>query len=60
MLYGSTEDVRRACEDCIRKGGERGFILSSGCEIPKKTPPENIQVMVKVAKEHRSKSSDES
>jgi len=55
MLHGSPEDVRKACEECIRKGGRRGFVLSSGCEVPKKTPPENLETMVRVARAHVQK-----
>jgi uroporphyrinogen decarboxylase len=50
MLHGSPDDVRKICESCIQKGGKRGFILSSGCEVPKKTPPENIETMVRIAR----------
>lgn len=48
MLNGSPEDIKKASEECIEKAGGRGFILSSGCEIPKDTPPENVEAMVKI------------
>lgn len=50
MFNGSPEDVKKASEKCIGKAGEWGFILSSGCEIPKDTPPENVEAMVKVVR----------
>lgn len=50
MLDGSPENVKKASEECIGKAGERRFILSSGCEIPKDTPPENVDAMVKVVR----------
>jgi len=30
---------------------QKGFILSSGCEVPYSTPIENIQAMVQAARE---------
>jgi uroporphyrinogen decarboxylase len=52
LLHGTREDVRRACEDCIQKAGKKGFVLSSGCEVPRKTPPENLKTMVEVARSY--------
>lgn len=50
MLNGSPEDVKKRSEECIKKAGGRGFILSSGCEIPKNTPPGNVEAMIKVVR----------
>ena len=50
MLNGSPEDIKKASEACIEKAGGRGFILSSGCEIPKNTPPENVEAMIKIVR----------
>jgi uroporphyrinogen decarboxylase len=50
MLFGSTEDVERACKQAIddaAAGG--GFILSTGDQTPADTPLENIEKMVQVA-----------
>jgi uroporphyrinogen decarboxylase len=53
LLQGTREAVRAASEQCIRRAGERGFILGSGCLVPRHTPLENVREMVRVAHEHR-------
>lgn len=53
LLLGTTEDVERASEDAIAaaaRGG--GYILSSGCMIPRLTPVENVQAMINAAHAH--------
>ena len=42
LLQGSSQDVANAAKDCIEKAG-RKFILMPGCEVPPKTPEENIR-----------------
>jgi uroporphyrinogen decarboxylase len=51
MLQGTVDAVRDACRSAIEEGkpGSR-FILSSGCEVPRDTPPENIHAMIQSAK----------
>lgn len=40
------KDVRRESYECIEKAGlDGGFILSSGCEIPRDTPDANTMAM---------------
>ena len=48
LLLGTTADVLEASRRCIEEGrnSPRGFVLSSGCEIPAKVPAENIQAMM--------------
>jgi uroporphyrinogen decarboxylase len=41
MLQGTVDTVRGATRVCIEKGGERLF-SGAGCEIPDKTPAENL------------------
>ena len=45
---GKREDVHKASLEAIQKGSLNNsfFILSSGCEVPNKTPFENIDAMV--------------
>ncbi len=51
LLQGTPESVRAASQRCIEKaGGGRGFILGSGCIVPRHAPIENIREMVKVAR----------
>ena len=53
LLRGTPQDVKREAGRCIEaasKGG--GFILSAGCEIPMKTPPENLAALVETARDY--------
>lgn len=51
LLKGSRKDVDEASRQCIEASSEATyFILSSGCEVPKDTPAENITEMVRVAR----------
>lgn len=51
LLQGTPETVRQAARQCIREGGlGGGFILSPGCEVPRDTPPENLEALVEVAR----------
>lgn len=52
MLQGSVEQVKAACRRAIEQGmpGSR-FILSSGCEVPRDTPANNVRAMVEAARE---------
>lgn len=54
ILQGAVQEVECAARLCINaaaKGG--GFILGSGCEVPWRTPPENIKAMVRLAHEYK-------
>lgn len=51
LLAGTPELVYRQSRELIRGAGPGGFILSSGCEVPRDTPPENIHAMVRAARE---------
>ncbi len=55
LLQGTTEEVREACRQAIEQGkpGSR-YILSSGCEVPRDTPHENLRAMIEAAKEFGS------
>jgi len=50
LAIGSQDDVERECkrliDDCAGGGG---FILSSGCEAPPNSQPENIRMMIRCA-----------
>lgn len=51
MLQGTPETVKEAARRCIREAGANGgFILSPGCEVPRDTPPENLEALVEAAK----------
>ncbi|MBU5436554.1 uroporphyrinogen decarboxylase family protein [Tissierella sp. MSJ-40] len=48
MQKGTREDVLRAAKECIKKtyGSKKGYILSSGCQIPMYSPMENIDALM--------------
>jgi hypothetical protein len=53
LAFGAKEEVEEACKrliDGCAEGG--GFILSSGCEAPPNSKPENIQAMLQCATEY--------
>ena len=51
LLHGTPAMVRAASEQCIQKAlGGHGFILGSGCIVPRHTPIENLREMVRVAR----------
>ena len=54
VLYlGTPETVEEASRMCIKEAGKGGgFILSSGCDVPMRTPFKNIEAMVHAAEEY--------
>lgn len=42
LLFGSREDCMRNAMECLTVGGDTGYVLSPGCDIPYATPPDNI------------------
>jgi len=48
MLMGTPVDNQAHAIDCMNVGGETGYILAPGCDIPYATPPENISAISKV------------
>jgi uroporphyrinogen decarboxylase len=50
LLGGTPDDVRREARRCLQDAGDSpgGFILSSGCEVPLGTPPENLMALMDV------------
>jgi len=42
LLMGSEDDARQEAVTCLDRGGNKGFILSPGCDIPMETPPANL------------------
>lgn len=52
FLSGTPEDVEREGKACIAAWGDApGFILSQGCDFPKKVPLENVMALMSL-KEH--------
>jgi MtaA/CmuA family methyltransferase len=51
MLMGTPEDCQRNAVDCMDIAGDTGFILAPGCDLPMKTPIENLQAVSKVIRD---------
>lgn len=45
LLMGDAEDTQRDALACLDLGGNQGFILAPGCDLPMKTPVENLQAV---------------
>lgn len=53
VLYaGTKEDIFASVKDCIKKGhdSKKGYILSTGCQIPMHTPIEKIEMFMEAGK----------
>ncbi|EOS79398.1 MtaA/CmuA family methyltransferase [Dorea sp. 5-2] len=52
MRFGTPYDVLRSAKECIRKGYDspKGYVLTSGCQMPIKTPKENMQALMDAAR----------
>lgn len=52
MQLGTRKDVLKSAKECIRKthGSKKGYILSTGCQIPMNTPMENIDALMDAAR----------
>jgi uroporphyrinogen decarboxylase len=48
MLFGSVEDNVNDAMNCMAIGGNTGFILSPGCDMPFDVPPENVEAVAAV------------
>jgi uroporphyrinogen-III decarboxylase len=46
---GTPDQVTSAIGECHRHAGPR-YIVGAGCEVPRGTPPENLQAMVQYAR----------
>jgi len=52
LPFKRPEEVEKEAREVVDKSGMSGsLILSSGCSVPAMTPPENIEAMVRAAKE---------
>ncbi len=52
ILYGTEQQITDAVHDCIRTGirSEKGFTLTTGCDIPDRTQPEQIDHFMRAAR----------
>lgn len=42
LLLGTPEESQQNALACMEIGGDKGFILAPGCDLPYATPPENL------------------
>jgi uroporphyrinogen decarboxylase len=49
LLLGSIADSEKDTLDCLAKGGERGFILAPGCDLPYRTVIDNLTAVKDIA-----------
>ncbi len=48
LLLGNELDSQRNAVACMEIGGQNGFVLSPGCDLPFDTPPENLEAVYQV------------
>ncbi|MCD6331838.1 MAG: hypothetical protein J7L89_01050 [Bacteroidales bacterium] len=48
LLMGSEEDCMQHAWECITTADSPRFILAPGCDLPMKTPPENIRAITRL------------
>ncbi|NLX54211.1 MAG: uroporphyrinogen decarboxylase [Planctomycetaceae bacterium] len=48
LLLGKPIDAQRNAIDCLQTGGERGYVLAPGCDLPYDTPPENLEAVAQI------------
>ena len=51
LLMGDEDDCRRDALRCLEIGGEQGFVLAPGCDLPYGVPPENIEAVAELVHE---------
>lgn len=49
LLLGGPVDSQKNAIACLELGGEKGFILSPGCDLPYATPSANLEAVAAVA-----------
>jgi MtaA/CmuA family methyltransferase len=53
LRNGSPEDVERGFTECFEAAGSVMYAVNAGCEVPRDTPPENLEAMRRFARGHR-------
>jgi len=51
LLLGNPLDAQRNALACLKIGGETGFILAPGCDIPYATPQENLVAVTDIVQD---------
>ena len=50
LLFGNSSDVAKETERCLSQGGNKKFVLMSGCSVMPGTPVENLKAILSVVK----------
>jgi uroporphyrinogen-III decarboxylase len=53
LLHNTPEQITQEAIECINGAGKNGFILGSGCVVPRDCPIENIEALVETAKKYK-------
>ncbi len=48
LLLGTPEDAQRNALACLEIGGDQGFVLAPGCDLPYATPPANLEAVADI------------
>lgn len=48
LLMGTPEDAYHEALTCLDLGGNKGFILAPGCDLPMETPPANLTAVTEM------------
>lgn len=51
LLLGKEADVTRNALECLEIGGDTGFILAPGCDLPYATPPSHLQLIANLVQD---------
>ena len=51
LLLGTPQESQKNAVACLEIGGEQGFILAPGCDLPYDTPVENLASIIKVVED---------
>jgi uroporphyrinogen-III decarboxylase len=53
LLQNTPNQIEQEATECIKQSGGNGFILGSGCVVPRDCPIENISALVKSSKKYK-------
>ncbi|PKP43465.1 MAG: uroporphyrinogen decarboxylase [Bacteroidetes bacterium HGW-Bacteroidetes-10] len=51
LLLGTEEECERDALECIDTGGNRGFVLAPGCDLPMNVPVKNVEAVSRIVKD---------
>jgi len=50
LLTGDEKSIISAARKCVGEAGECYYILSAGCEVPPRTPPDNLKALIRAVR----------